>query len=604
MVYYLRKYLVLPLLSFVVIGLFLSFKFGSTHRSIKEKIYLHTDKPYYSRGDTIWFKAYMTLHDRPIPSTVSGTCYVDLINEKNLIDTTLKLAAKGGLASGYLALGDMRLEGIYRLRAYTRYMRQNAVDHAFDRAFIVGDGFSTKIIDRDAKPNLKVNVSDTNLLVLKISSNKLRYKPRELVELDISSLSAIGDQPAAGNFSISVIDETQVPYPDDPETNIVAAMHPYNDMRDLISSTFRAYTNERGITVSGMVKTLTGAPVPNGKVSLLSLNGGIMEEVKTDADGKFKFEDLLLYGDINFMVQARTQAGNKKVEVMMDKTPVISYVGKRNLSLVAVENGIDPEKLKEIRKKQDKAIASRTGGLNRTQRLKEVKIKAKRREDTRYATQGGLQIPEGHSDQTYIIDRPELCATLGICLQGKLQGIIFVERVINRVTYTSYPVIKSSGAYTSANVILDGRRLEPDEIGDIFSNNNLDAVDIVKIEVVRTNAATTAMMSGPSILIYTKNNKDKFRKTFPHIAYFDIKGMQRSKTFYSPNYASGNKNKLADFRSTIYWNPAVQTDKTGKAKVQFYTADEEGLYKVTIEGMTKDGKLGSQVYRFNVSRKP
>lgn len=604
MVYYLRKYLALPLLSLVVIGIFFSFKLGSTHRSIKEKIYLHIDKPYYSRGDTIWFKAYLTLHDRPIPDTVSGTCYVDLITEKNLIDTTLKLPAKGGLASGYLALGDMRMEGIYRLRAYTKYMLQNTVDHTFDRAFIVGDGFRKQIVDGDVKPDLKVNISDTNLLALKISSNKPSYKPRELVELDISSFSAIGGQPTAGNFSLSVIDENQVPYQAVSETNIVATMHPYRDMRDLISSNFTAYTNERGITVSGVVKTLTGEPVPYGKVNLLSLNGGIMEEVKTDADGKFKFEDLLLYGDINFMVQARTQAGSKKVEVIMNRTPETSYVEKRNLSIVAVENVIDPEKLKEIKKKQDKAITSRAGGgLNRTQRLKEVKIRSKRREDPRYATQGGLQLPEGHSDQTYIIEKPESCATLGICLQGRLQGVIFREIVIKYVTYTSYPFIKNAEAQMAANVIVDGRRLEPEEVGDIFSNNTLSAVDIVKIEVVRTNAATTAMLSGPSILIYTKGNKDKFRKSVPNIVYTNVKGMQLSKTFHSPNYDSKNRNKQDDLRSTVYWNPGVQTDVTGHAKVRFYTADEEGTYKVTIEGMTKDGKLGSQIFRFNVGQK-
>ncbi|RZK74492.1 MAG: hypothetical protein EOO85_15180, partial [Pedobacter sp.] len=26
-----------------------------------EKVYLHTDKPYYALGDTIWFKAYVTI---------------------------------------------------------------------------------------------------------------------------------------------------------------------------------------------------------------------------------------------------------------------------------------------------------------------------------------------------------------------------------------------------------------------------------------------------------------------------------------------------------------------------------------------------------------
>src|SRR5687768_1419833 len=56
----------------------------------QEKVYLHTDKPYYAVGDTIWFKAYVTMGSRHKPSTHSGILYVDLINERDSIQKTLK----------------------------------------------------------------------------------------------------------------------------------------------------------------------------------------------------------------------------------------------------------------------------------------------------------------------------------------------------------------------------------------------------------------------------------------------------------------------------------------------------------------------------------
>ncbi|MDB4921313.1 MAG: hypothetical protein JWQ54_3296, partial [Mucilaginibacter sp.] len=53
---------------------------------VKEKIYLHFDKPYYAAGDTIYFKAYVTMGERHELSQISGVLHADLINTKNKID--------------------------------------------------------------------------------------------------------------------------------------------------------------------------------------------------------------------------------------------------------------------------------------------------------------------------------------------------------------------------------------------------------------------------------------------------------------------------------------------------------------------------------------
>src|ERR1041385_1812965 len=43
-----------------------------------EKIYLHYDKPSYTAGETVWFKAYIYSGDGP--SYISRTMYVDFVN--------------------------------------------------------------------------------------------------------------------------------------------------------------------------------------------------------------------------------------------------------------------------------------------------------------------------------------------------------------------------------------------------------------------------------------------------------------------------------------------------------------------------------------------
>ncbi len=49
-------------------------------KTIEEKVYLHTDKPYYSAGENIWFKAYLVKAINNIPAAYSKYIYVELIN--------------------------------------------------------------------------------------------------------------------------------------------------------------------------------------------------------------------------------------------------------------------------------------------------------------------------------------------------------------------------------------------------------------------------------------------------------------------------------------------------------------------------------------------
>ncbi len=58
-----------------------------------ERVYMHFDKPYYAVGDTIWFKAYLTvgLH---VPSPFSKVIYVDIMAPPRLGGTIFYAAGK------------------------------------------------------------------------------------------------------------------------------------------------------------------------------------------------------------------------------------------------------------------------------------------------------------------------------------------------------------------------------------------------------------------------------------------------------------------------------------------------------------------------------
>ena len=110
-----------------------------------EKAYLQFDKPYYAAGDTIYFKAYVTLGEKHELSDLSGVLHVDLINTNNKISQSIKLQLIGGLAWGDFALPDSLPQGTYRLRAYTRLMRNEGEDAFFDRVIPVGSALNTRV---------------------------------------------------------------------------------------------------------------------------------------------------------------------------------------------------------------------------------------------------------------------------------------------------------------------------------------------------------------------------------------------------------------------------------------------------------------------------
>ena len=70
-------------------------------------------------------------------------------------------------------------------------------------------------------------------------------------------------------------------------------------------------------------------------------------------------------------------------------------------------------------------------------------------------------------------------------------------------------------------------------------------------------------------------------------------GYQEPVAFYSPKYDKGNKDNvlIPDFRSTLYWNPSLQTDSSGECDFLFYSADKATTYKVVIEGLTEEGEM-------------
>jgi uncharacterized protein YfaS (alpha-2-macroglobulin family) len=66
------------------------------------------------------------------------------------------------------------------------------------------------------------------------------------------------------------------------------------------------------------------------------------------------------------------------------------------------------------------------------------------------------------------------------------------------------------------------------------------------------------------------------------------------KSPYLPFRKKDRAAHIPNFRPTLYWNPALQTNAQGQANFTFKTSDEMVNVRVLVDGITKDGRLISE----------
>jgi TonB-dependent Receptor Plug Domain len=102
------------------------------------KTFLHTDKPFYVPGDTLWYAGYVVAGPEHTPDPITGVLHVDLYrlaDGKPVVQDIVPL--KKGHAAGQITLPDSLLAGDYGLRAYTNFMRNMPEWTFFQRRIVL-----------------------------------------------------------------------------------------------------------------------------------------------------------------------------------------------------------------------------------------------------------------------------------------------------------------------------------------------------------------------------------------------------------------------------------------------------------------------------------
>ncbi|MFA7357959.1 MAG: hypothetical protein WCZ67_01515 [Bacteroidales bacterium] len=106
-----------------------------------------------------------------------------------------------------------------------------------------------------------------------------------------------------------------------------------------------------------------------------------------------------------------------------------------------------------------------------------------------------------------------------------------------------------------------------------------------------TIEAVASMKSRVYVHIY--RYKDRHRNIDPlGIRKTTLQGYSRAKEFFHPKYDRVLMSDPQDHRRTLYWNPELKTDSTGKALVRFYNSATCKKMSFDAVLLTEDGKMG------------
>ena len=450
--------------------------------------------------------------------------------------------------------------------------------------------------------------------------------PRQKVDLNFTVLNK-AKAPVVGSFSVAVTDEMKMPVDENKENTILSDLLLTSDIKGyieqpnyyfahptektqadldvlmltqgyrrfawslLMGNSFPPITfqPEKSMEISGFVKTLGGKPLAKSKVTLFTTTkGAFLLDTVTDANGRFKFDNLIFPDSIRFVIQARGASGRKNVEVTLDNVPPQFVTKNKNAPDVSVN--LDTELAGYLRNSKIQYDDLRKYGLvNRTIILKEVTISEKKEPVKNSANLNG----SGNADQIVNGDifRQMGCATIDQCLQGRLLGVIFRGGIPYSTRSFNQPM----------QIILDGVYVDSNYL------QSIPPTDVATIEVLRSGGYTAiygGRGGGGVLLITTRRGNDPSYVSqiyTPGIVTYSPKGFTNTKEFYSPQYDDPKTNKVvADLRTTIYWKPNLITDAAGKASFSFFNADSKATYRVVIEGIDDEGNLAREVYHYKV----
>lgn len=450
------------------------------------------------------------------------------------------------------------------------------------------------------------------------------YKGRQKIKFSLESVGGLN--PDHGNYSVSVFNAAKVPYDENKEPTIFSNLllssyiagyieqpnYYFNEKNPnrvadldnlLITQGYSSFSYEdiaagkdpilkvlpeQGIDVTGTIRRKDGMPWEKARLLFQIPDKHFSLTSATDKEGRFEFKNLIFKDSSEVIINARNNVNSKDIRIMVDGETYPSLI--RNIN--------KPDNVLNMDSFMSAYLANSKIERRSAFMLQEVVVKADAVKKPSHSDHSALSGLNMQADREISGDQFEGCNILTNCLS--MAGLTYIDyQLYLSKTY-------NQGNKTPIEIYVDGMpvdvnyllSIEPKGIAsiEVFNNDGLSGIN------QRSNTLGVVVVNMKEIK-KVKMSKDQLKELFPpnNVLTFKPKGYSEERKFYVPKYA-GPKTSLqvTDYRTTIYWNPIVLTDKNGKGSFEFYNSDDKGPYKVILEGIDANGNVARSVYEYKL----
>ena len=628
----------------------------------QEQIYVHTDKPYYVPGDTVWFRSHLVDAVTHTPISRSRYVYVELHDQQadTLVQRLIVKCDSDGVFANALVLPHDMHGGSYTLAAYTQWMRNFPAERFFYKQLLVtGTGALSnteseavglqvralrtaspkpsdselelgqrkgqlliqlnKVIDA---PLACVLYGSGNLLVadytqgkvLRIDSQTLRpgnvsiamvhretgdivaesqttieggeplvtisgnaQTHNDLMELGITLIGADGT-PLGGSFSLSVTDYDVVT-PDTLQPAIDKYLNQqYADypLADMLNGTYPRidYGFQTTQTITGQIRGTIFKKIKNPKLMLVRPDTGFRQTFELGDSCRFTINGLDFADGTTYVLEGMRRTGSTSlVQLNIDPQtfPTLHSSFSSATSSLSVPDNFAKQAQEQVM----------YGSIDREIELPEV-VKEKKRQHKPTNLLGVMPFRAFYDDDPLLnnfYSMEILLSTLGIPVYRDANGELQIRYRSGTVTRAMQgPVIFIDEFRSNVEELL---MLQPQAIESI---EWFDHVGAANMTIYGWDVSTSG-------LLLVRQKPGLKGRAFRPISMATVhqQGWKPSAEFYSPQYPDPSAKTRPDHRTTLYWNPKVETDEKGHASVRFYASDISKRYLITLEGVSDDG---------------
>nr|WP_294898919.1 carboxypeptidase regulatory-like domain-containing protein [uncultured Pedobacter sp.] len=521
------------------------------------------------------------------------------------------LVAQNGNALFYAA------QSVLRLKTYTIVLPTDNLPNGL---------LQISVLRPDYKPYAErlTFIKRKDFVKINLKPDLPSYKGRQKIKFNLETVGGLN--PDHGNYSVSVINEAKVPFDENKESTIYSNFllssyiagyieqpnyyfntknpNRLNDLDNLLLT--QGYSSfsyadiaagkmpkitvlpEDGIDVSGTIRRSDGMPLEKARLLFQIPDKHYSVTGTTDKDGRFAFKNLIFKDSSEVIINARNNINSKDLRIMVDGESYPALI--RNIN--------KPDNVLNMDSFMSTYLANSKIEHRDAFMLKEVVVKAeaaKKPSHTDYSALAGLSM---QADREVSGDQFAGCNILTNCLSAAgltyIDYQLYLSKTYNQGNKTPIEIY-ANGMPVDVNYLasIDPKGIESIEV---FNNDGLSGIN------QRNNTLGVVVINMKEIK-KVKISKDQLKELFPpnNVLTFKPKGYDEERHFYVPKY-SGPKTSLqvTDYRTTIYWNPVVLTDKNGKGSFEFYNSDDKGPYKVVLEGFDANGNIARSVYEYKL----